>query len=114
MKKLFILLSNLLFVCFAVWFSTSVQDILVVDYYPSLAVLGNQREVPYPELEKTFTSLAEEHQATIAMDISGVNKEGQSNENYLIFGTLRTKNWFPHERNTAEMKSAPLTNHYIL
>ena len=114
MKKLFILLSNLLLVCFAVWLSTSVQDILVFDYYPSLAVFGSQREVPYPALEKTLTSLAEEHQATIAMNISGINKEGESNENYLIFGHPSTKPWFPHERNTAEMKSAPLTNYYIL
>lgn len=76
MKKLFILISNLLASLFFVWVFTIWTDTYVSHYYPNVVVHDSSPETTFQHVATRLEKLAEETDSFIAIQHQDPNSEG--------------------------------------
>lgn len=86
MKRLFIMLSNILVCLFLVWVFTIWSDTFVSHYYPSVVVLDASPKANYSQVEAGLTRLADETDSLIAMQHQEPGPEGTPIVTYTLFG----------------------------
>ncbi|MCD3432687.1 hypothetical protein KUG02_02675 [Streptococcus equi subsp. zooepidemicus] len=86
MKRLFIILSNILVCLFLVWVFTIWSDTFVSHYYPSVVVLDASPKASYNQVEAGLTRLADETDSLIAMQHQEPGPEGTPIVTYTLFG----------------------------
>lgn len=86
MKRLFIILSNILVSLFLVWVFTIWSDTFVSHYYPSVVVLDASPKASYNQVEAGLTRLAKETDSLIAMQHQEPGTEGTPIVTYTLFG----------------------------
>lgn len=86
MKKLFILLSNLLASLFFVWVFTIWSDTYVSHYYPNIAVHDSSPETTFQQVTERLEKLAKETDSFIAIQHQDPTSEGTTAFSYTTFG----------------------------
>ena len=86
MKKLFILISNLLASLFFVWVFTIWTDTYVSLYYPNVVVRDSSPETTFQHVATRLEKLAEETDSFIAIQHQDINSEGTTVFSYTTFG----------------------------
>lgn len=86
MKKLFILISNLLASLFFVWVFTIWTDTYVSYYYPNVVVRDSSPETTFQHVATRLEKLAEETDSFIAIQHQDPNSEGTPVFSYTTFG----------------------------
>ncbi|VOL01025.1 bacteriocin-associated integral membrane protein [Streptococcus pneumoniae] len=86
MKKLFILISNLLASLFFVWVFTIWTDTYVSYYYSNVVVHDSSPETTFQHVATRLEKLAEETDSFIAIQHQDPNSEGTTVFSYTTFG----------------------------
>ncbi|MBF0781026.1 MULTISPECIES: DUF1430 domain-containing protein [unclassified Granulicatella] len=113
MKKLFLILSNIVMCGFFLWVIVARQDVLVYDTYPSVAVVSGSKDVQYDILKKELDNLAQQSDSIVARQISILTQEGVSENVYELLGQGN----LPAEMKLADSKIAKtssLVNNYFI
>ncbi len=87
MKKLFILISNLLASLFFVWVFTIWTDTYVSYYYSNVVVHDSSPETTFQHVATRLEKLAEETDSFIAIQHQDPNSEGTTVFSYTTLGT---------------------------
>ena len=67
MKRIFVVISNVLVCCFFIWVFTIISATVVSRYYPFVAVRGNASGIQYKKVAEKLTKLANETNSLIAI-----------------------------------------------
>lgn len=114
MKKLFILISNLLASLFFVWVFTIWTDTYVSNYYPNVVVRDSSPETTFQHVATRLEKLAEETDSFIAIQHQDLNSEGTTVFSYTTFGDGKLPDGL-QEKNLedAQSSSSVETNYFV-
>ncbi|MFZ7340418.1 DUF1430 domain-containing protein [Streptococcus suis] len=113
MKKLFILISNLLASLFFVWVFTIWRDTYVSHYYPNIAVLDSSSETTFQQVAEYLEKLAEETDSFIAIQHQDPNSEGTAVFSYTTFGDGKLPDGLQERKLEDAQSSSVETNYFI-
>lgn len=113
MKKLFILISNLLASLFFVWVFTIWSDTYVSHYYPNLAVLDSSPETTYQQVAARLEKLAEETDSFIAIQHQEITSEATTAFSYTTFGAGKLPDGLQERKLEDTQSSSVETNYFI-
>ena len=114
MKKLFILISNLLASLFFVWVFTIWTDTYVSNYYPNVVVRDSSPETTFQHVATRLEKLAEETDSFIAIQHQDLNSEGTTVFSYTTFGDGKLPDGL-QEKNLEDAQSSSVeTNYFVL
>ena len=114
MKKLFILISNLLASLFFVWVFTIWTDTYVSHYYPNVVVHDSSPETTFQHVATRLEKLAEETDSFIAIQHQDPNSEGTTVFSYTTFGDGKLPDGL-QEKNLEDAQSSSVeTNYFVL
>ena len=86
MKRIFVVISNVLVCCFFIWVFTIISATVVSRYYPFVAVRGNASGIQYKKVAEKLTKLANETNSLIAIQHYEAGSNGDSVVSYNRFG----------------------------
>ena len=113
MKKLFILISNLLASLFFVWVFTIWTDTYVSHYYPNVVVRDSSPETTFQHVATRLEKLAEETDSFIAIQHQDPNSEGTPVFSYTTFGNGKLPDGL-HEKNLEDAQSSSVETNYFV
>lgn len=113
MKKLFILISNLLASLFFVWVFTIWTDTYVSYYYPNVVVRDSSPETTFQHVATRLEKLAEETDSFIAIQHQDPNSEGTPVFSYTIFGNGKLPDGL-QEKNLEDAQSSSVETNYFV
>lgn len=113
MKKLFILISNLLASLFFVWVFTIWTDTYVSYYYPNVVVRDSSPETTFQHVATRLEKLAEETDSFIAIQHQDPNSEGTPVFSYTTFGNGKLPDGL-HEKNLEDAQSSSVETNYFV
>ena len=113
MKKLFILISNLLASLFFVWVFTIWTDTYVSYYYPNVVVRDSSPETTFQHIATRLEKLAEETDSFIAIQHQDLNSEGTPVFSYTTFGNGKLPDGL-QEKNLEDAQSSSVETNYFV
>ena len=113
MKKLFILISNLLASLFFVWVFTIWTDTYVSHYYPNVVVHDSSPETTFQHVATRLEKLAEETDSFIAIQHQDINSEGTTVFSYTTFGNGKLPDGL-QEKNLEDAQSSSVETNYFV
>ncbi|HHQ3823183.1 TPA: DUF1430 domain-containing protein [Streptococcus pneumoniae] len=113
MKKLFILISNLLASLFFVWVFTIWTDTYVSNYYPNVIVRDSSPETTFQHVATRLEKLAEETDSFIAIQHQDPNSEGTPVFSYTTFGNGKLPDGL-QEKNLEDAQSSSVETNYFV
>lgn len=113
MKKLFILISNLLASLFFVWVFTIWTDTYVSYYYPNVVVRDSSPETTFQHVATRLEKLAEETDSFIAIQHQDINSEGTPVFSYTTFGNGKLPDGL-QEKNLEDAQSSSVETNYFV
>ncbi len=113
MKKLFILISNLLASLFFVWVFTIWNDTYVSYYYPNVVVRDSSPETTFQHVATGLEKLAEETDSFIAIQHQDPNSEGTPVFSYTTFGNGKLPDGL-QEKNLEDAQSSSVETNYFV
>ena len=113
MKKLFILISNLLASLFFVWVFTIWTDTYVSHYYPNVVVRDSSPETTFQHVATRLKKLAEETDSFIAIQHQDLNSEGTTVFSYTTFGDGKLPDGL-REKNLEDAQSSSVETNYFV
>lgn len=113
MKKLFILISNLLASLFFVWVFTIWTDTYVSYYYPNVVVRDSSPETTFQHVATRLEKLAEETDSFIAIQHQDTNSEGTTVFSYTTFGNGKLPEGL-QEKNLEDAQSSSVETNYFV
>ena len=113
MKKLFILISNLLASLFFVWVFTIWTDTYVSHYYPNVVVRDSTPETTFQHVATRLEKLAEETDSFIAIQHQDINSEGTTVFSYTTFGNGKLPDGL-QEKNLEDAQSSSVETNYFV
>lgn len=113
MKKLFILISNLLASLFFVWVFTIWTDTYVSHYYPDVVVRDSSPETTFQHVATRLEKLAEETDSFIAIQHQDINSEGATVFSYTTFGDGKLPDGL-QEKNLEDAQSSSVETNYFI
>lgn len=113
MKKLFILISNLLASLFFVWVFTIWTDTYVSHYYPNVVVIDSSPETTFQHVATRLEKLAEETDSFIAIQHQDPNSEGTTVFSYTTFGDGKLPDGLQERKLEDAQSSSVETNYFI-
>lgn len=113
MKKLFILISNLLASLFFVWVFTIWTDTYVSHYYPNVVVRDSSPETTFQHVATRLEKLAEETDSFIAIQHQDPNSEGTTVFSYTTFGDGKLPDEL-QEKNLEDAQSSSVETNYFV
>ena len=113
MKKLFILISNLLASLFFVWVFTIWTDTYVSHYYPNVVVRDSSPETTFQHVATHLEKLAEETDSFIAIQHQDPNSEGTTVFSYTTFGNGKLPDGL-QEKNLEDAQSSSVETNYFV
>lgn len=113
MKKLFILISNLLASLFFVWVFTIWTDTYVSYYYPNVVVRDSSPETTFQHVATRLEKLAEETDSFIAIQHQDPNSEGTTVFSYTTFGNGKLPDGL-QEKNLEDAQSSSVETNYFV
>ena len=113
MKKLFILISNLLASLFFVWVFTIWTDTYVSHYYPNVVVRDSSPETTFQHVATRLEKLAEETDSFIAIQHQDSNSEGTPVFSYTTFGNGKLPDGL-QEKNLEDAQSSSVETNYFV
>ena len=113
MKKLFILISNLLASLFFVWVFTIWTDTYVSHYYPNVVVRDSSPETTFQHVATRLEKLAEETDSFIAIQHQDLNSEGTTVFSYTTFGDGKLPDGL-QEKNLEDSQSSSVETNYFV
>lgn len=113
MKKLFILISNLLASLFFVWVFTIWTDTYVSNYYPNVVVRDSSPETTFQHVATRLEKLAEETDSFIAIQHQDLNSEGIPVFSYTTFGNGKLPDGL-QEKNLEDAQSSSVETNYFV
>ena len=113
MKKLFILISNLLACLFFVWVFTIWTDTYVSLYYPNVVVRDSSPETTFQHVATRLEKLAEETDSFIAIQHQDINSEGTTVFSYTTFGNGKLPDGL-QEKNLEDAQSSSVETNYFV
>lgn len=113
MKKLFILISNLLASLFFVWVFTIWTDTCVSHYYPNVVVRDSSPETTFQHVATRLEKLAEETDSFIAIQHQDPNSEGTTVFSYTTFGDGKLPDGL-QEKNLEDAQSSSVETNYFV
>lgn len=113
MKKLFILISNLLASLFFVWVFTIWTDTYVSLYYPNVVVRDSSPETTFQHVATRLEKLAEETDSFIAIQHQDPNSEGTPVFSYTTFGNGKLPDGL-QEKNLEDAQSSSVETNYFV
>ena len=113
MKKLFILISNLLASLFFVWVFTIWTDTYVSHYYPNVVVRDSSPETTFQHVAIRLEKLAEETDSFIAIQHQDINSEGTTVFSYTTFGNGKLPDGL-QEKNLEDAQSSSVETNYFI
>ncbi|VJF75195.1 bacteriocin-associated integral membrane protein [Streptococcus pneumoniae] len=113
MKKLFILISNLLASLFFVWVFTIWTDTYVSHYYPNVVVRDSSPETTFQHVATRLEKLAEETDSFIAIQHQDPNSEGTTVFSYTTFGDGKLPDGL-QEKNLENAQSSSVETNYFV
>lgn len=113
MKKLFILISNLLASLFFVWVFTIWTDTYVSHYYPNVVVRDSSPETTFQHVATRLEKLAEETDSFIAIQHQDLNSEGTTVFSYTTFGNGKLPDGL-QEKNLEDAQSSSVETNYFI
>ena len=113
MKKLFILISNLLASLFFVWVFTIWTDTYVSHYYPNVVVRDSSPETNFQHVATRLEKLAEETDSFIAIQHQDINSEGTTVFSYTTFGNGKLPDGL-QEKNLEDAQSSSVETNYFV
>ncbi|HGS3190445.1 TPA: DUF1430 domain-containing protein [Streptococcus pneumoniae] len=113
MKKLFILISNLLASLFFVWVLTIWTDTYVSHYYPNVVVRDSSPETTFQHVATRLEKLAEETDSFIAIQHQDPNSEGTAVFSYTTFGDGKLPDGL-QEKNLEDAQSSSVETNYFV
>lgn len=113
MKKLFILISNLLASLFFVWVFTIWTDTYVSHYYPNIVVRDSSPETTFQHVATRLEKLAEETDSFIAIQHQDPNSEGTTVFSYTTFGEGKLPDGLQEKKLEDAQSSSVETNYFI-
>lgn len=113
MKKLFILISNLLASLFFVWVFTIWTDTYVSHYYPNVVVHDSSPETTFQHVATRLEKLAEETDSFIAIQHQDPNSEGTTVFSYTTFGDGKLPDGLQEKKLEDAQSSSVETNYFI-
>lgn len=113
MKKLFILISNLLASLFFVWVFTIWTDTYVSNYYPNVVVRDSSPETTFQHVATRLEKLAEETDSFIAIQHQDLNSEGTPVFSYTTFGNGKLPDGLQEKKLEDAQSSSVETNYFV-
>ena len=113
MKKLFILISNLLASLFFVWVFTIWTDTYVSHYYPNVVVRDSSPETTFQHVATRLEKLAEETDSFIAIQHQDPNSEDTPVFSYTTFGDGKLPDGL-QEKNLEDAQSSSVETNYFV
>lgn len=113
MKKLFILISNLLASLFFVWVFTIWTDTYVSHYYPNVVVRDSSPETTFQHVATRLEKLAEETDSFIAIQHQDPNSEGTPVFSYTTFGDGKLPDGLQEKKLEDAQSSSVETNYFV-
>lgn len=113
MKKLFILLSNLLASLFFVWVFTIWTDTYVSHYYPNVVVRDSSPETTFQQVAARLEKLAEETDSFIAIQHQDPNSEGTTVFSYTTFGDGKLPDGLQEKKLEDAQSGSVETNYFV-
>ena len=113
MKKLFILISNLLASLFFVWVFTIWTDTYVSYYYPNVVIRDSSPETTFQHVATRLEKLAEETDSFIAIQHQDPNSEGTPVFSYTTFGNGKLPDGL-QEKNLEDAQSSSVETNYFV
>lgn len=113
MKKLFILISNLLASLFFVWVFTIWTDTYVSHYYPNVVVRDSSPETTFQHVATRLEKLAEETDSFIAIQHQDPNSEGTTVFSYTTFGNGKLPDGLQEKKLEDAQSSSVETNYFV-
>lgn len=113
MKKLFILISNLLASLFFVWVFTIWTDTYVSHYYPNVVVRDSSPETTFQHVATRLEKLAEETDSFIAIQHQDINSEGTTVFSYSTFGDGKLPDGLQEKKLEDAQNSSVETNYFV-
>ncbi|HHR6883121.1 TPA: bacteriocin-associated integral membrane family protein [Streptococcus pneumoniae] len=113
MKKLFILISNLLASLFFVWVFTIWTDTYVSHYYPNVVVHDSSPETTFQHVATRLEKLAEETDSFIAIQHQDPNSEGTTVFSYTTFGDGKLPDGLQEKKPEDAQSSSVETNYFV-
>lgn len=113
MKKLFILISNLLASLFFVWVFTIWTDTYVSHYYPNVVVRDSSPETTFQHVATRLEKLAEETDSFIAIQHQDPNSEGTTVFSYTTFGNGKLPDGLQEKKLKDAQSSSVETNYFV-
>ena len=113
MKKLFILISNLLASLFFVWVFTIWTDTYVSYYYPNVVVRDSSPETTFQHVATRLEKLAKETDSFIAIQHQDPNSEGTPVFSYTTFGNGKLPDGL-QEKNLEDAQSSSVETNYFV
>ena len=113
MKKLFILISNLLASLFFVWVFTIWTDTYVSHYYPNVVVRDSSPETTFQHVATRLEKLAEETDSFIAIQHQDINSEGTTVFSYTTFGDGKLPDGLQEKKLEDAQNSSVETNYFL-
>ncbi|HFM9554101.1 TPA: DUF1430 domain-containing protein [Streptococcus pneumoniae] len=113
MKKLFILISNLLASLFFVWVLTIWTDTYGSHYYPNVVVRDSSPETTFQHVATRLEKLAEETDSFIAIQHQDPNSEGTTVFSYTTFGDGKLPDGL-QEKNLEDAQSSSVETNYFV
>lgn len=113
MKKLFILISNLLASLFFVWVFTIWTDTYVSHYYPNVVVRDSSPETTFQHVATRLEKLAEETDSFITIQHQDPNSEGTTVFSYTTFGDGKLPDGL-QEKNLEDAQSSSVETNYFV
>lgn len=113
MKKLFILISNLLASLFFVWVFTIWTDTYVSHYYPNVVVHDSSPETTFQHVATRLEKLAEETDSFIAIQHQDPNLEGTTVFSYTTFGNGKLPDGLQEKKLEDAQSSSVETNYFV-
>ena len=113
MKKLFILISNLLASLFFVWVFTIWTDTYVSHYYPNVVVRDSSPGTTFQHVATRLEKLVEETDSFIAIQHQDPNSEGTPVFSYTTFGNGKLPDGL-QEKNLEDAQSSSVETNYFV
>ncbi len=113
MKKLFILISNLLASLFFVWVFIIWTDTYVSHYYPNVVVHDSSPETTFQHVATRLEKLAEETDSFIAIQHQDPNSEGTTVFSYTTFGDGKLPDGLQEKKLEDAQSSSVETNYFV-
>ena len=113
MKKIFILISNLLASLFFVWVFTIWTDTYVSHYYPNVVVRDSSPETTFQHVATRLEKLAEETDSFIAIQHQDPNSEGTTVFSYTTFGDGKLPDGLQEKKLEDAQSSSVETNYFV-